>query len=147
VNDLQQLEGWVAPLLSRVGPAARRQLARKIGQELRRSQQGRIGEQKNPDGSAYAPRRAQAKSGRVKRGVMFRKIRQAKHLRLRATADEVSIGFFGRVARIARVHQEGLADQVSRGGAWVRYERRELLGFTEAELARMHELLVEHFGG
>lgn len=147
MDDLHQLEAWAAPLLERIGPAARRQLARRMGQELRRSQQKRIAEQRNPDGSAYAPRRAQAAAGRIKRGAMFRKIRQGKHLRVQATADEVAVGFFGRVARIARVHQEGLADQVSEGGAWARYERRELLGFTAAEIARLHELLLEHVTG
>lgn len=146
MDNLQQLEAWCEPLLARLQPMERRALARKLGTELRRSQQQRIAAQRNPDGSAYEPRRAQAAAGRVKRGAMFRKIRQGAHLRTRANADQVSVGFAGRVARIARVHQEGLADEVETGGAWARYPRRELLGFTDADRARIHELLLEHLG-
>jgi len=38
---------------------------------------------------------------------MFAKIRQARHLRVRAKPNEVAVGFTERVSRIAMVHQEG----------------------------------------
>lgn len=148
MDDLTQLEQWAAPMLAKLEPAARRQLARAIGQDLRRSQQQRIAGQRNPDGSAYAPRKAskdlRGKSGRIKRRAMFSRIRQAKHLKMTATSDQVAIGFVGRVARIARVHQEGASDQVRQGGPSVRYERRELIGFTDSERERIREQLIEH---
>jgi phage virion morphogenesis protein len=149
MDDLEQLEAWVAPLLANTAPAQRRALARRIGAELRRSQQQRIAQQRNPDGSPYAARkpRLRDKAGRIKRAAMFARIRQTKHLKVRADADQITVGFFGRVARIARVHQEGLADRVSADGPRVRYERRELLGFTSAERERIRELLIEQLAG
>lgn len=151
MDDLTQLEQWVAPLLAKLAPAERRRLTRAIGTDLRRSQQQRIAQQRNPDGSAYAARKGGArvrdKRGRIKRGVMFRGIRQAKHLRMTATTDQAFVGFAGRVARIARVHQEGLTDTVNRYGTRARYERRELLGFTAADRTRITEQLIEHLTG
>lgn len=141
-EDLERLEAWVAPMLQRLQPAERNRLARKVGTALRRSQQKRIAAQRNPDGSTYAPRRPapprRAKAGRIKRGAMFAKIRQARHLRVRANAQEVSVGFSGRVSRIARIHQEGRADTVGTNRKRITYERRLLLGFSQADEQLMH---------
>lgn len=146
---LEQLETWAEDLLGKLLPAERRRLAITIGTDLRRSQQRRIAAQQNPDGSAYEPRRTQARArrGGIKREAMFRKIAQNKHLRVQADAAGVSVGFTGRVARIARVHQEGLSDRVSPNGPSVRYARRELLGFTPADTERIRDLLLTHLAG
>lgn len=148
MDDLDQLEHWAAPLLAKLLPAERRKLARVIGADLRRSQQQRIAAQQNPDGSAYAPRRTQKrlrdKAGAIKRGAMFAKIRQTKHLKLQTDESQISVGFFGRVARIAQVHQEGHSDRVSRTGPRVRYQRRQLLGFTAQDRERIKAQLLEH---
>ncbi|MGO1072710.1 phage virion morphogenesis protein [Lysobacter sp. CA199] len=148
MDDLEQLEQWAGELLAKLEPARRRTIIRAIGIDLRRSQQQRIAQQRNPDGSTYAPRKREntlrAKSGRVKRGAMFAKIKQAKHLRLNTTGDLVEVGFVGRVARIARVHQDGLADDVSPGGPRIRYERRQLLGFTAEDRERIVAALLDH---
>jgi hypothetical protein len=37
-DPLVALEDWVAPLIARLAPSERRALARKVGQDLRRSQ-------------------------------------------------------------------------------------------------------------
>lgn len=149
-EDLQALETWAAPLLQRLQPAERGRLSRAIGTTLRRSQQRRIAAQKNPDGSTYVPRRKQAagreRAGRIKRAAMFRKLRQAKHLRIRANPHQVSVGFFGRAARIARVHQEGLTDAVSKNGRRITYEKRQLLGLTPAETERIKDIVLNHIG-
>ena len=120
-----------------------------MAQQLRRSQQQRIVAQRNPDGTAYAPRKPRklrGKVGRIKRQ-MFTKLRQAAHLKLRSTPDTIAISFMGRVARIARVHQYGLRDRPDRCQAEVQYERRELLGFTEADLELIRDQLLEHLTG
>jgi len=149
-DDLQQLEDWVGPILRGLQPAERSRLSRAIGMGLRRSQQRRIAAQKNPDGSAYAPRRAvsdkRAKAGRIKRKAMFAKIRQAKHLRIRSSQQEVSVGFMSRVSRIARIHQDGLSDTVSKGGPRVTYQRRRLLGFSAADVELVRDLILDHLG-
>lgn len=56
-SELERLEAWVGGLLERATPAARKQLARKIGVDLRRSQSLRIASQASPDGSGYTPRK------------------------------------------------------------------------------------------
>ncbi|AGI06960.1 phage virion morphogenesis protein [Xanthomonas citri] len=146
MDELTALENWAAPLLARLQPGERRTLARKIGTELRRSQSQRIGRQQGPDGSTYAPRKQQLrqKSGRVKRAKMFVKLRQAKYFKVSASPNVVSVGFIGRVSRIARVHQEGLVGEVRQGGPKVRYQQRKLIGFDGRERELMSMLLLDH---
>ena len=149
VDDLAQLETWAEGLLRRMEPAARRQLARKVGQALRRSQAQRIARQQNPDGSRYERRKKQVrgKSGRIKRAAMFVKLRQAKFLRVSANENAIAVGYVGRASRIARIHQEGGVDAVRPGGARVRYAQRVLLGFTQADRDMVRDMLIEHLGG
>lgn len=145
-DPLIALEDWVAPLIARLAPAERRALARKVGQDLRRSQAARIASQRNPDGSAYAPRKAgkaRQLQGRIRRG-MFARMRTAKHLRLQTDEQAASIGFVGRTARIARVHQEGLRDEVEAGGPTYAYPLRALLGLADVDRERIKYLLLEH---
>ncbi|AUI89408.1 phage virion morphogenesis protein [Xanthomonas oryzae] len=146
MDELTALENWAAPLLARLQPGERRTLARKIGTELRRSQSQRIGKQQAPDGSPYAPRKQQLrqKSGRVKRAKMFAKLRQAKYFKVSASPNAVSVGFVGRVSRIARTHQEGLTEQVRPGGPMARYEKRVLLGLTAGDQEQIRCMLIEH---
>jgi phage virion morphogenesis protein len=145
-NRLEALEDWAASLIGQLEPASRNRLARSLGQALRRSQQQRIITQRNPDGSNYAPRKQRnlhGKQGRVKRKVqMFQKLRTARFLKVQCDRTAVSIGFKGQIARIARVHQYGLKDKAQRGASDVRYERREVLGFTDAELDQTRDSLL-----
>ncbi|CAD1796373.1 phage virion morphogenesis protein [Xanthomonas arboricola pv. juglandis] len=146
MDELTALEDWAAPLLAHLQPGERRTLARKIGAELRRSQSQRIGKQQAPDGSPYAPRKQQLrdKYGRVKRAKMFAKLRQAKFFKVSASPNAVSVGLVGRVARIARVHQDGLTDQIRLGGPRVTYPRRQLLGLAPSDRSLIGDLLTEH---
>lgn len=152
-------------LAARVAPAGRRRLARQLAQALRLSQAARIAAQENPDGSAFAPRKPQAakpertprgrlrrKKGRIRRKVarraMFAKLRTAAFLRGRAEADGVAVGFEGAAARIARVHQEGLVDQVNRGRPEPRvvYAARRVLGFSPREETTLAAAVLQHLG-
>lgn len=143
MDDLTALEDWLAPLLAKLQPSERRKLARDIARDLRRSQAQRIAAQRNPDGSGYVPRKAQLRDrkGGIRRK-MFSKIRQATHLKTQATADEASVGFTGRVARIASVHQLGLQDKVTPNGPELAYPARRLLGYRPAELERLRDQLL-----
>jgi len=148
MSDLQALEDWAGLLLHRIEPAARTSLARSIGQQLRRSQQQRVTAQRNPDGSQYVPRKQRdlrGKQGRIQRKLkMFRKLRTASYLKARGDSNLVSVGFTGRIARIARVHQYGLKDRAERGAPNIRYDQREILGFIEADLDLIRNSLLEH---
>ncbi len=144
-RDLESFERWLAPLIEKLSPGERRQLARQIARENRISQRERIKAQRNPDGSAYQPRSAlRGQSGSIRRKAMFSKLRSARHLTMSAGPDAAVVRFMGRVARIARVHQLGLRDRVAPGGPTVRYPQRELLGFTRADRERIRDNLIDH---
>jgi phage virion morphogenesis protein len=132
VDDLQRVDDWLAALLANLEPAARNRMMRQLAQELRRSQQQNIRLQRNPDGTAFEPRRvtARSKKGRIKRQ-MFAKLRTTKYLKTAATADSASVQFDGKVQRIARVHHYGLRDRVRRNGPEARYPARRLLGVND----------------
>lgn len=153
MDDLAALELWAAPLLQRLQPVERRALARRIGIALRRSQQQRIAQQQNPDGSSYVPRkrgeRVRDRKGRIKerKARMFQRIARAAHLKVQATGSDVSVGFSGRAGRIARVHQDGLEDRAKPGGPLVRYARRQLLGFTAEDRQLVQDMLLQHLAG
>ncbi|EIK65180.1 phage virion morphogenesis protein [Pseudomonas brassicacearum] len=148
-NRLETLEDWAAGLLGQLEPVSRNKLARSIGQALRRSQQQRIIAQRNPDGSKYAPRKQRnlrGKQGRMKRKVqMFQKLRTVSFLKVQGDGNAISVGFTGRIARIARVHQYGLKDRAERGAPDVKYEQREVLGLTDDELNIVRDYLLNHF--
>ena len=145
-TKLEALETWASGLLEQLQPAARNQLARSIGQELRRSQQKRVLTQQNPDGSKFAPRKKRdlrGKQGRIRRKVeMFKKLRTATYMKARGDSNSITVGFTGRISRIARVHQFGLKDRAERGAPEVRYDQREMLGFTEADLDLIKDSLL-----
>ena len=147
-DDLDALESWAEPLIARLSPSAQRKLARDIARALRKSQAARIKAQKNPDGSPFEPRKPQARaqSGFVRKGAMFTKIRQAKHLKARGRGDDAQVGFFSRVARIAREHQEGRRAKVDRNGPWYDYPERRLLGYADADRALVRDMLLDHLG-
>lgn len=147
-DDLRAIEDWAGVLLARLGAGERRKLNQAIARDLRRSQQQRIAAQQNPDGTPYAPRKPRKNlRGKVGRVKMFAKLRQAKHLKLQSTAGSIAIGFVGRTARLARVHQYGLRDRAERGAPDVQYERRQLLGLIDADLELIRDRLLEHLAG
>lgn len=142
MDDLQRVDDWLAALLANLEPAARNRMMRQLAQELRRSQQQNIRLQRNPDGTAFEPRRvtARSKKGRIKRQ-MFAKLRTTKYLKTAATADSASVQFDGSVQRIARVHHYGLRDRVSRKGPLVRYSERRLLGINNEGINIIKKIL------
>lgn len=146
--SLQPVESFAAGLIASLEPAARKALAQDIAKLLRPSQSRRIADQLNPDGTAFEPRKPQrlrGQKGKVRRGAMFTKLRTAKYLKATATADAAVVGFTREVERIARVHQEGLRDRVSRkNNREADYPARRLLGITDAEEAAIRDLVVAH---
>ncbi|MEC3890731.1 phage virion morphogenesis protein, partial [Xanthomonas campestris] len=104
MDELTALENWAAPLLASSQPGERRTLARKIGTELRRSQSQRIGKQQAPDGTPYAPRKQQLrqKSGALNAPRCLPNYGNPSTSKISASPNAVSVGFVGRVSRIAR---------------------------------------------
>lgn len=149
-DDLRALETWAGTLLAKLQPAQRRTINHQVAIDLRRSQAQRIKAQQGPDGAAYPPRKRRKelkeKKGRIKRqkAAMFAKIRTTKFLKVKATGDRIEVGFVGRVARMARVHQFGEEERISKGGATYKYPQRPLLGFSASDHALIRESLLKH---
>ncbi|AMG45332.1 phage virion morphogenesis protein [Achromobacter xylosoxidans] len=148
-DDFSDVQAWAAVLLAQLRPAERRRVNRAVAVELRRTEGQRIAAQQNPDGTPYAPRRT--KNLRGKRGAirrkMFTRLRTARYLRVEASDTDAVVGYSGRVARLALVHQEGRSDRPARGQKPVRYPRRKLLGFTERTREMVLDTLARHLAG
>lgn len=143
--DLEALTDYLGTMLSQLSDTERRKLEMNIARKLRASQKKRITSQQNPDGSAYVPRknRLRDKKNKIK-NKMFNVIKNAKYMRMERTPQGVAVGFAGRIAFIARVHQFGLKDKVDRDGPTVKYASRELLGFTAEEIQMIETNVLNH---
>ena len=75
---------------------------------------------------------------------MFSKLRQARYLRAESDSTGLAVGFVGRVARVARIHQYGESDRVAPGGPEYKYDARVLLGFTPDDLDMIRDMLLAH---
>ena len=145
---VEEVQAKLTALINNLSPQDRRQLARNIGQALRKNQQARIARQENPDGTAFEPRKPRKefgkKKGRIKRKAMFAKLRTARYFKIQSNANEVSVGFNGSSAMIAKVHQYGLMSSPSKTKDFkVRYAQRELLGFSQSDLDIIEDLVIE----
>ncbi|MDO8048483.1 phage virion morphogenesis protein [Janthinobacterium sp. SUN211] len=151
-DDLHALEAWAGALLAKLQPAQRRAINHKVAIDLRRNQAQRIKAQQGPDGAAYPARKRRkefkGKSGRIKRqkAAMFGKLRTAKYFMISADANQLNIGFVGKVAQIALVHQKGLTDKITKKGANYRYPARPLLGMNVLDRTLIRESLLKHIG-
>lgn len=74
---------------------------------------------------------------------MFQKLRTARYMKMNATAAGASIGYEGRIAHIARIHQEG---QLAPVNEFIRYDypERELLGATPDDIEMVYDMLLRH---
>jgi phage virion morphogenesis protein len=129
MDNLQQVDAWLAALLNQLEPAQRSRMLREVARDVRKMQQANITAQQAPDGTAWEPKRvtARTKKGRICRK-MFTKLKTAKYLKAEANANQAEVFFTGQVQRLARVHHYGLRDKVNRRGTEVKYAERPLLG-------------------
>ena len=145
MSDLHELDAYLSGLLAKLEAPQRRALARAIAVELRRRQSARIAAQRNPDGSAYEPRKPQLrhKRGGIRRS-MFTRLRMAKYMRIEASPNAAVITFADKVRRIASVHHFGLRDRVNTNGLTAKYPARELLGFDYRDITCLTDVVLEH---
>lgn len=143
--ELEALVDHLGGMLTQLGDAERRKLEMSIARKLRTSQKTRITKQKNPDGTAFVPRkfRLANKKNKIK-NKMFNVIKNAKYMRILKSPQGIAIGFTGRVAFIAGIHQYGLAGKVDKDGPMVKYASRELLGFTQEEIKIIENDVIDH---
>lgn len=140
------VEARFGALVSALAPAARAVLAKAIATQLRQSQMKRIAAQLNPDGSAFEARKPQLRHQKKNlRAGMFGKLRTAKYLKANGTAEGAIVSFTRDVERIARVHQFGLLDRVSRKTELeVEYPERRLLGVSSEDETSLAHLIADH---
>ena len=137
------LDAELSALIANLSPISQRTLTRTIAMELRRRQKKRIGQQTNPDGSAYVPRKHLRDSKGNLRGKMFDRLRTAKYMKAQSNQYEAVVTFTNQVMNLANVHQYGLRDRVSLRGKEVKYAQRELLGFADQDIAWIKERVIE----
>lgn len=133
-ENFDHLESFLGRFVTALSPREMRGLAGKIGQSIRRSNAARIAANKEPDGGAMQARRP--RQGK-RRGKMFRKLRQARLLKIRPSADGVSVGFTGQAQKVAQIHhfgEEGVVGR-TRDGRTIRarYAARLLLGIGDLD--------------
>lgn len=145
-DNFDDIERFLGPIMAALSPRERRGLAMKIGQSIRRSNSGRIAANIQPDGSAMTPRKP--RPGKGKRGKMFRNLRLARILKVRATPDDVDVGFVGQVQPVAQAHHFGREDKVgkTRDGRTIRarYAARELIGIDGGDDDMILEAIERH---
>lgn len=143
MNGAHELDAWLVGILTRLDAPARRVLARAVAVELRRRQAARIAAQRNPDGSAYVPRKPQLrhKRGSIRRA-MFMRLRMVRYLKAEADANAAVVTFAGTAQRIAQVHHFGLRDRVNKNGLMAQYPARELLGLDAADIETITETVL-----
>ncbi|MFC0322061.1 phage virion morphogenesis protein [Gallibacterium melopsittaci] len=145
MDNVDELTNKLSTLIANLSPQARRHLAKNIGQKIAQSQRQRITNQQNPDGTSFIPRKnLRKKKGRIKRQKMFVKLKMARYLKAKNTANQVTVGFSGSAANIAAVHQLGKRGVVNeKRNISTQYAKRELLGFTEQDKALVEELIIQ----
>jgi phage virion morphogenesis protein len=141
--ELHEVDAWLDALLAQLDPSARKRMLREVARDVRRIQQANITAQRAPDGTAWEPRRATArtKPGRIRRK-MFAKLKTTKYLKAQASADQAEVVFAPAVQKLARVHHYGLRDRVNRRVTEVKYASRPLLGISDNALLSINKLLL-----
>jgi phage virion morphogenesis protein len=145
MSELSAFDTRLAGLIAALSPQSRKAMAATIAKRLRKHQQRRIKQQITPEGQPFTPRRPQplrAKKGRIKRE-MFAKLRTAKYMKAKGTADDAAVEFTGQVQRMAKVHQYGLRDRPSVRAKEMQYPARPLLGLDAEDMKIVeNELLI-----
>ncbi|MEN4905568.1 phage virion morphogenesis protein [Rahnella bonaserana] len=149
MSELSAFDTRLAGLIAALSPQSRKAMAATIAKRLRKHQQQRIKQQITPEGQPFTPRRPQplrAKKGRIKRE-MFAKLRTAKYMKAKGTADDAVVEFTGQVQRMAKVHQYGLRDRPSINAKQIIYSSRPLIGFDINDLKLIEESLIQKMIG
>jgi phage virion morphogenesis protein len=82
----------------------------------------------------------------VNKGEMFRRIRTYQYLRVQYNSEGARVGFTGRAAAIARIHQFGMIDDLDKRFHG-RYPERELLGLNDDDIHWMSGQIFTFISG
>ncbi len=141
-TNIDQVTTWAKAYIERLSPNNRKRLAKRLAEQLRRTNQKRIQNQTSPDGYRWPER--QKYQGKTDRRKMFVKMKHRKHLRIRERADGFALGFFGRLGKIAETHHYGQKQRL-RSGIIASYPSRELIGITDTDKEILYQVLIQSF--
>ena len=131
MDAINGLNHWLDQITLLLEPSKRRELMRRLAQGLRVRFRDRIKQQRDPNGNRFSPRKRD-QIGIIKRqGAMFQNI--GKQLKTDYSADHAAVGFGGRTAFVAKVHQEGENIKPNRYAKPTQYPIRGLVGFSQED--------------
>lgn len=134
------LNHWLDQIALRLEPGQRRELMRRLAQGLRVRHRDRIKQQRDADGYRFIPRKRN-QIGRIKRqGALFQNI--GKQLKTEYSSDHAAVGFGGRTASVARVHQQGENIKPNRYAKPTQYPIRALVGFSQEDKKRIQQEIL-----
>lgn len=145
-KQFQRLSALAESYVQALNSPQRAALLREIGKKLQRSQKARISAQTDPDGRPWPKRRVQKGTGRV-RTKMFRRLRTAKHMKLKTDDSSISLGFSGNTGKIARAHHYGLRERMKVTGGQtisIKNPTRRLIGLSTQDLADIDAHVMDH---
>ncbi|MDV2469837.1 phage virion morphogenesis protein [Acinetobacter chinensis] len=129
MDAIAGLNHWLDQIALRLEPGQRRELMRRLAQGLRIRHRDRIKQQRDPDGYRFIPRKRN-QIGRIKRqGALFQNI--GKQLKTEYSPDHAAVGFGGRTALVAKVHQDGENIKPNKYAKATQYSIRKLVGFSK----------------
>jgi phage virion morphogenesis protein len=153
MDNWAQLENWLQQYAATLTPPARKKLMMAIMRELRRANAQRIGANVDPDGAKFEPRKPRKEKAKRTPGgkAMFRKLRLARNMKIKADSDEGELGFGNPLVGItAAEHHYGLEGRVgkTRDGRTIRtrYAERRLMGFGPDDMRRIMDAAIDHIG-
>lgn len=123
------LDHWLDQIALRLEPTQRRELMRRLAQGLRVRTRDRIKQQRDPDGHRFIPRKRNQIGNKKRQGALFQNI--GKDIKTEYSADKAAIGFGGRTATVAEVHQLGKTIKPSHYAKATNYPIRALVGFSQ----------------
>lgn len=148
-DDLSRLDEWMGQVLHGLAPPQRKRAGQQLGRDLRKSNLKRIAQNVEPDGTPMEPKKARYdRRGRLREkagGKMFQGLRFAKHWRIDATEDGVSVTAQSPlVDRTGSVSQFGETKTIGRlrdrTPIRYRYPVRRLLGFSPEDEDRVMQI-------
>jgi phage virion morphogenesis protein len=131
MKSFAALNRWFDQFFKHLEPSQRRELMRRLAQGLRIRSKDIISQQRDPNGNRFTPRKRDQIGSIKRKGAMFKKIGQ--QLKTEYSADKASVGFGGRTAQIAQVHQEGKTIRPTDHAKPTKYPIRDLVGFSQAD--------------
>ncbi|MEN3970001.1 phage virion morphogenesis protein [Acinetobacter sp. BWR-L5] len=136
------LNHWLDQIALRLEPGQRRELMRRLAQGLRVRHRDRIKQQRDPDGYRFIPRKRN-QIGRIKRqGALFQNI--GKQLKTEYSSDHAAVGFGGRTAFVAKVHQEGENIKPNKFAKATQYPIRKLVGLSKDDQELIKQIVLKY---